>query len=170
MFDPLQAEVALFIWDLCIAQTKGIQKILVEGDCKPYVDALNSKLIYVEWSISTLLSNVIELSWGLVQCVFSWLSDMLIVLHKSLLNFLLFISFLNFVTSTLFLVPFLNNWEKILLFLLVNEIGFFIKKKNQKKMNSTNNYQAIKSLIDEGTLICLIMKPSYFFATHNILS
>ena len=49
------------------------------------------------------------------------LGEMLIVLHIPLLNLLLLIGFLDYVTSTLFLLLLLSNWGKMLLFLLFNE-------------------------------------------------
>lgn len=43
----------------------------MEGDAKTCFDVLKSRLSNVEWSISTLLSNVLELSGRFVSCDFS---------------------------------------------------------------------------------------------------
>ena len=43
----------------------------LKGDSKICVVALNSSLSSIEWSISTLLNNVFELSKSFVQCFFS---------------------------------------------------------------------------------------------------
>ena len=75
----------------------------MERDSKIYIDALNSSLSSIEYSISTILSNVFELSKGFVQCVLSWVRRELVLLTL-LLNWLLLIVFLDFVTNILYLL------------------------------------------------------------------
>ena len=58
--EPIQAETHAIFWALELASPKKFQHLIVEGDCKIYFDALNGDPNMVSWSVSMLLSNILD--------------------------------------------------------------------------------------------------------------
>uniref|UniRef100_A0A2N9GTN8 Reverse transcriptase domain-containing protein n=1 Tax=Fagus sylvatica TaxID=28930 RepID=A0A2N9GTN8_FAGSY len=69
--DPLQAETCAILWALKLAAEESFLHILVEGDSKISFDAIQGEST-VPWSISSIVSNVIELRKVFVSCDFCW--------------------------------------------------------------------------------------------------
>jgi ribonuclease HI len=70
--DPLQAEAAALFWAVQLAFEKDFKYVIIEGDSKICIDALNGNLNSVNWSISSLVCNITELCKYFSSCSFFW--------------------------------------------------------------------------------------------------
>ena len=51
--------------------TEKFQKIIVEEDSKICIDAINGDQNDVEWSVATIINNIVSLSSSFNSCLFS---------------------------------------------------------------------------------------------------
>ena len=72
LYEPIQAGAFAILWALELAVTKKFQKIIVEGDSKICIDAINGDQNDVEWSVATIINNIVSLSSSFNSCLFSW--------------------------------------------------------------------------------------------------
>jgi ribonuclease HI len=70
--DPLQVEAAALFWAVQLATEKDFKHVIIEGDSKICIDALNGNLNTVNWSISSLICNISELCKYFSSCSFFW--------------------------------------------------------------------------------------------------
>ena len=69
---PLQAEVAALQWAVELASCEHWQQLIFEGEAKACFDVLSSSTPPLDWSISTIISNIHCLSVGLPSVKFCW--------------------------------------------------------------------------------------------------
>ncbi len=70
--DPLQAEAAALFWTVQLAIEKDFKHVIIEGDSKICIDALNGNLNSVNWSISSIVCNISELCKYFSSYSFFW--------------------------------------------------------------------------------------------------
>ena len=68
--DPLQAETTAQLWGAQLALEDDFKHIIIEGDLKTCIDALNGDLSAINWSISGLVCNITELCKSFSSCSF----------------------------------------------------------------------------------------------------
>jgi ribonuclease HI len=70
--DPLQAEAAALFWAVQLAIQKDFKHVIIEGDSKICINALNGNLNSVNWSISSIVCNIFDLCKYFSSCFFFW--------------------------------------------------------------------------------------------------
>ena len=68
----MQAEVAVIYWAIQLAQKEKWLHIIIKGDAKSYFDPLTTIELQPDWSIATIISNIIDLRKFFLKCNFSW--------------------------------------------------------------------------------------------------
>ena len=69
---PMQAEAAAIYWAIQVAQKENWQHIIIEGDPKSCIDPLTTPGLQPDYSITTAISNILDLSNFFLSCKFSW--------------------------------------------------------------------------------------------------
>ncbi|KAK9989403.1 hypothetical protein SO802_029642 [Lithocarpus litseifolius] len=69
---PMQAEAAAVYWAIQLAQSEKWQHIIIEGDAKSCFDPLTTSKLQPDWSIATIISNILDLRKLFLNCNFSW--------------------------------------------------------------------------------------------------
>jgi hypothetical protein len=94
--DPLEAETSAVLWALQLAASESFMNIVIEGDAKVCFDAIadNSP---APWTISSLITNIIELSNLSCLVVFVGLGGEQMILHTRWQNLLPIVDFLSIV-------------------------------------------------------------------------
>jgi ribonuclease HI len=72
LYEPVQAGAFAILWALELAVTEKFQKIIVPGDSKICIDAINGDQNDVEWFVATIINNIVSLSSSFNSCLFSW--------------------------------------------------------------------------------------------------
>ena len=68
----MQAKAAVVYWAIQLAQKENWQHIIIEGDAKSYFDPLIISELQPDWSIATVISNVLDLRNFVLNCNFRW--------------------------------------------------------------------------------------------------
>jgi ribonuclease HI len=66
------AEAAAILWAVELATLEKFDSIIVNGDAKVCLDALNGESIDNPWVISSVISNILVLSKTFASCCFCW--------------------------------------------------------------------------------------------------
>ena len=69
---PLQAEVAAVLWAIQLALSENWQHIIIEGDAKSCFNPLTISELQPDWSIATIISNILGLCNFFLNCNFRW--------------------------------------------------------------------------------------------------
>ena len=72
LYEPVQAEAFAILWALELAMTEKSKKIIVKGDSKICIDAIDGDQNDVEWSVTAIISNIVSLRSSFNSCLFSW--------------------------------------------------------------------------------------------------
>ena len=69
---PLQAEAVAGLWAIQLALSENQQHIIIEGDAKSCFNTLTISELQPDWSIATIISNVLDLRNFFLNCNFRW--------------------------------------------------------------------------------------------------
>ena len=69
---PLQAKATVVLWAIQLALSENWQHIIIEGDAKSCFDPLSIFDLQPDWSIATIISNILDLHKLFLNCNFSW--------------------------------------------------------------------------------------------------
>jgi hypothetical protein len=72
LYELVQAEAFAILWALELAMTEKSKKIIVEGDSKICIDAIDGDQNDVEWSVTAIINNIVSLRSSFNSCLFSW--------------------------------------------------------------------------------------------------
>ena len=68
----MQVEVAAVYWAIQLAQKEKWQHIIIEGDAKSCFDPLTTSALQPDWSIATIISNILDTCKFFLNCNFCW--------------------------------------------------------------------------------------------------
>ena len=71
---PLQAKVEALLWAVHIANEENWSYIILESDLKICIDSLSSFILDLDWSTSTIFSNLLDFAKCFSVCSFVWTS------------------------------------------------------------------------------------------------
>ena len=69
---PLQAETAAVLWTIQLALSENWQHIIIKGDAKSCFNPLTISELQPDWSIATIISNILDLRNFFLNCNFRW--------------------------------------------------------------------------------------------------
>ena len=69
---PMQGEAVAVYWAIQLAKKEKWQHIIIKGDAKSCFDPLTTTKLQPDWSIATIISNIIDLHKFFLKCNFSW--------------------------------------------------------------------------------------------------
>ena len=68
----MQAEAGAIYWAIQLVHSEKWQHIIIEGDAKSCFDPLITSELQPNWSIATIINNILDLRKFLLNCNFSW--------------------------------------------------------------------------------------------------
>nr|POF06361.1 hypothetical protein CFP56_59424 [Quercus suber] len=69
---PLQAEAAAVLWAIWLALSENWQHIIIKGDAKSCFDPLIISELQHDWSVATIIINILDLRNFFLNCNFRW--------------------------------------------------------------------------------------------------